>query len=95
MPIMRTYIAGTMYKEGGKKILPTLPAGQNLSLKAEPTNPYDKNAVAVYMEDIQLGYVPKVDAPTIAKVLASGQPVQIRLTAKGMASIEIVWGEVK
>lgn len=100
MPIMRTYIAGTVYKDAGRKLMHKLPANTMLRLKAEPENPFDKNAVAVYVEDpeapntfVQLGYVPKVDAPTIVRVLKADYAVHTRLMHNGLTSIEITWGE--
>ena len=41
-----------------------LTPGDKLTLKAEPTNEFDPNAVMVFTEDdVHIGYVPKEDAP--------------------------------
>ena len=37
--------------------------GQTLPVKREPTNKKDKNAVAVYLEDVVVGHVPHNTAP--------------------------------
>jgi hypothetical protein len=33
--------------------------GDRLTLKLEPTNQFDPNAIAVYKGDVQIGYVPR------------------------------------
>ena len=42
--------------------------GRRLTLVAEPDNPHDRNAVAIYNEaqTVQLGYVPAAVAPELA-----------------------------
>ena len=44
--------------------------GQTLLVKREPTNPKDKNAVAVYEEDCIVGHVPYNLAPYLSRFLA-------------------------
>ena len=43
--------------------------GQTLLLKREPTNNKDKNAVAVYLEDVVVGHVPHNIAPRYSQFL--------------------------
>lgn len=38
-------------------------------LVAEPDNPYDRNAVAVYIEGHKVGHIPRAAAPRMAKSL--------------------------
>jgi HIRAN domain len=47
---------------------PSFDPGRRLALVAEPDNPHDPHAVAIYNEDrsLQLGYVPAVVAPELA-----------------------------
>lgn len=47
---------------------PSFDPGRRLALVAEPENPHDPNAVAVYNADrtLQLGYVPAAVAPELA-----------------------------
>lgn len=53
-------ITGTKYVDPSAwEILKTLSRGDILSLVAEPDNPYDSNAIAVYYEDVKLGHVPR------------------------------------
>ena len=42
--------------------------GQTLLVKREPTNSKDKNAVAVYLEDVVVGHVPHSIAPRFAQL---------------------------
>jgi hypothetical protein len=47
--------------------------GERLLLRAEPENPHDANAVAVYRADgVMLGYVPRIANQPIARLLAQG-----------------------
>ena len=43
--------------------------GQTLLVKQEPTNSKDKNAVAVYLEDVVVGHVPHNIAPRFSQFL--------------------------
>ena len=47
---------------------PSFDPGRRLALVAEPENPHDPHAVAIYNEDrsLQLGYVPAAVAPELA-----------------------------
>lgn len=49
--------------------------GRTVSLKHEPNNPYDSNAVSVWDEqrDVQLGFVPKETAASIAEHFLGGR----------------------
>lgn len=53
-------ITGTKYAEPEAwETLKNLERYDDLSLIAEPENPYDDNAIAIYYDDIKLGYIPK------------------------------------
>ena len=43
--------------------------GQTLLIKREPTNSKDKNAVAVYLEDVVVGHSPHNIAPRFSQFL--------------------------
>jgi hypothetical protein len=92
MASMVTYLAGVGYRPGARERLGALVAGEVLRLVPEPTNPHDRNAVAVYDGDLHLGYVPKVDAPAVKKALAVGLDVTAVYSGKTMlAEIIIKW----
>lgn len=49
----------------GIEIIPTLKKGQELKLVPEPENKFDPNAIAVYYENLHLGYIPKETAKSM------------------------------
>ena len=54
---------------------PSLTVGQRVLLRPEPTNPYDHNAISVWLEDgsLQVGYLPRnVAAETNAEAQQRG-----------------------
>ena len=48
------WIVGAFYRPPAKAILSVLPIGTKLTLRAEPTNEYDPNAIAVYIETSEI-----------------------------------------
>ncbi len=62
-----------------RKFVDDLPTGTALTLKREPDNKFDKNAVGVWFEDKQIGYIPKKDNSSIAMAMDSNA----ELTPKG------------
>ena len=65
------YIAGFTYYDG-IDVFENLKIGKALSLKAEPENRYDPEAVAIYYQDNKLGFVPKNENELIRKFLNLG-----------------------
>ena len=51
-------VAGMRYWDGAK-VISKLKPGKKLRLVAEPHNPADPNAVAIYRKDVKLGYIPR------------------------------------
>ncbi len=88
MATMVTYIAGMNFRPGTAERLKALPRNQPLELKREPKNPHDKNAVAVFHGPTHLGYVPAVDARSVAAAIDRGLTATAVLTRVG-ASTEI------
>lgn len=96
MVTMLTYTAGVAYRPGSRERLASLIPGEALILMREPSNLYDKNAVAVYDGGMHLGYVPAVDAPAVVKALAELGPGRVKCTYVGSPSsttISITWGD--
>ena len=94
MVTMVTYVAGVNHRPGARMRLASLLPGEGLFLMREPTNAYDKNAVAVYEGDMHVGYVPAADAPAVSKALLAGLVVVARYRGQpATTSIEIHWGE--
>jgi hypothetical protein len=65
------HIAGFTYYEG-VEVFENLKIGTQLSLKAEPENAFDPNAVAIYYRDEKLGFVPRSANELIRKFLNLG-----------------------
>lgn len=55
--IMNFYVAGFQYHEGAL-VLSQLKPGDELTLEAQPDNPYDSQAIAIKARGEMLGYVP-------------------------------------
>ena len=68
---MDFHIAGFTYWEG-LEVIGDLKTGTELTLKGEPVNPYDSEAVAVYLGNNKIGYVPKTMNSDISKFLHFG-----------------------
>ncbi len=64
-------IAGMRYWDGAS-VLGELGAGERLDLVAEPDNPADPYAVAIYRKHVKLGYVPQADSELPAQMLYFG-----------------------
>ncbi len=64
-------IAGFTYWDGDK-VFKKLEPGTLLNLKAEPENPHDPNAVALYYENCKLGYIPADKNDLISRFMFFG-----------------------
>ena len=67
-----TKIVGTTFIPKSQERISTLENGMTLTLKCEPENKYDPNAVAVYTEDFKLGFIPKETAAKINLDVSDG-----------------------
>ena len=75
-----TYIAGVKFRKGAREHLDKLEPGEALDFRREPENKFDKNAIAVWHGEQQLGYVPPDLAGDIAKLIDGGQTPRLVLT---------------
>jgi len=71
-------LAGFQYHRAAA-IWPFLQEGENLHLKREPCNPHDRHAVAVWFRNEHLGYVPRRENRTLAKLMDQGVRPQATL----------------
>jgi hypothetical protein len=69
--LLDCHIAGFNYYDG-LDVMEKLKLGTPVSLKVEPENPYDPNAVAVYFEQTKLGYVPQAKNSAVSNLLYFG-----------------------
>lgn len=80
--IQESPIAGFQFHRG-EALWSSLSVGQTVELVREPSNPHDANAVAVYVEKEQLGYVPRGENQVVAQMLDRGECLEasiVRLT---------------
>lgn len=66
------FVSGFQFWDGALA-LNGLKVGEELSLCAEPDNPHDPNAVALYKGSMKLGYVPADCNEPLAQMLFYGQ----------------------
>ena len=76
----------------GALIWPSLSVGDELRLVREASNVHDSNAVAVYDHDEQLGYVPRVENTTVARMLDRGARLEARISE---LSDEDAWERIR
>lgn len=71
-------VAGYMYYNG-ELVEDALVRGTNLRLVREPMNPHDNNAIALYFDDIKIGFIPRKQNSTIANMIDGGIPVMAQI----------------
>jgi hypothetical protein len=69
--LLDCHIAGFTYYDG-LDVIGQLKLGTEITLKSEPENPHDPNAVAIYFEKTKLGYVPQAKNSSISNLLYFG-----------------------
>ena len=77
--IQESPIAGFQFHRGDA-IWPSLIVGQELNLVRESSNTHDPDAVAIYFQEEQLGYVPRGDNRAIAQMLDRGESLEARIS---------------
>ena len=63
----------------GPGVWPFLSLGAELSLRREPLNRHDTNAIAVWFRNEHLGYVPRRDNPMLARLMDRGERLEARV----------------
>lgn len=72
-------LAGYQYHRAAA-IWPFLQVGEKLHLKREPNNQHDLHAVAVWFRNEHLGYVPRRENRTLAKLMDQGERLETSIT---------------
>ncbi|MEW6005836.1 MAG: HIRAN domain-containing protein [Stygiobacter sp.] len=66
--LSKFYIAGFTYYDGDE-VIDKLKVNDELKIVAEPENPYDRRALAIYTSNNKkLGYVPRVENPIPSRI---------------------------
>ncbi|MEW8029029.1 MAG: HIRAN domain-containing protein [Candidatus Thiodiazotropha sp.] len=68
-------LAGFQYHRAAS-IWSFLRVGEQLLLKREPSNPHDRYAVAVWFKNEHLGYIPRRENRTLARLLDQGERLE-------------------
>ena len=76
--VQQSPLAGFQYYDG-KVLWDNMRVGDPLTLRREPQNPHDANAVRVEWKGQPLGYVPRRDNSDVARQIDRGVPVQARI----------------
>lgn len=77
--LLDSVVAGFSYYDG-EKIWHQLKEGDPLTLRREPTNPYDEKAIEIFWKKHKLGYVPRVDNSALAQLLDRGESLTAEVT---------------
>jgi hypothetical protein len=73
------FISGYQYHKG-LQMEHLFGPGTIFSLKHEPENPFDDDAVALYYENSKIGFIPPNDNVEIARRMQKGEPLKARLS---------------
>ncbi len=79
------HIAGFAYYDG-LDVIDQLVLGTPVSLVSEPDNPYDPEAVAIYLERTKLGYIPKDKDSCIASLIyfGHGEIIEAKISSRNL-----------
>ena len=90
--LLEITVAGTSYRDEIYDVEPLLKKGTILKMIRHPHNEYDELAIAIYYEDIQIGWVPRRMNEVISRLMDAGKAFFCRVV-----SVEDVdsWGKVK
>jgi hypothetical protein len=76
-----THIAGIPHKLGKNvQIHSILKVGQSLHAVRDKNNAFDSNAISLHTNALNLGFIPKVDNPSVARHLDTGKQVQVSIS---------------
>ena len=74
--LMNFYVAGFQHHEGAL-VLSQLKTGDELTLEAQPDNPYDSQAIAIKGRGEMLGYVPADQNGLLSVLFHYGRVMQV------------------
>jgi hypothetical protein len=76
--IQSSPLAGSQY-HALPDLVSQIRVGDSLTLKREPTNTHDANAIQVLWQDQLLGFVPRRENKAIARAMDRGEPLVARV----------------
>ena len=78
--IQSSPLAGSQY-HALPEVVDRIRIGDLLTLKREPDNPHDRNAIQVFWQGHLLGFVPRRENKAIARAMDRNQPLIARVVA--------------
>ncbi len=78
LKLITTNVAGMQYYEGKSHIKEIKP-GDKVKLRREPLNHYDARAIAIYWQNVKLGYVPRHNNAAITAIMDSKIEVRAQI----------------
>jgi hypothetical protein len=85
-------LAGFQYHRAAS-IWPFLRVGEQLHLKRESGNPHDRYAVAVWFKNEHLGYIPRRENRTLARLMDQGE--QLETTIVRLLEEDNPWRKIR
>lgn len=76
-----TMVGATFRPAEAKEIVRNLGIGDRVQLQADPNNEYDDTAVAVYSDDVHIGFIPKESNSALFVVLMDGASISAEIIA--------------
>lgn len=74
-------VGATFRPAEAKEIVRGLHIGNRVQLQADPDNEYDSTAVAVYSDDVHIGFIPKESNSALFTVLMDGAEISAEIIA--------------
>lgn len=74
-------VGATFRPAEAKEIVRGLHIGARVALVADPNNEYDSTAVAVYSDDVHIGFIPKESNSALFAVLMDGAEISATIIA--------------
>lgn len=76
-----TMVGASFRPAEARDIVKNLHIGNTVQLRADPDNQYDTTAVAVYSDDVHIGFIPKESNSALFAVLMDGAEISAQIIA--------------
>jgi len=74
-------VGATFRPPEAKEVVRNLIIGDRVELRADPNNEYDRTAVAVYSNDVHIGFIPRESNSALFAVLMDGAEISAEIIA--------------
>jgi hypothetical protein len=90
--IQSSPLAGSQFHDL-PEVVSQIKVGDTLTLKRDPANPHDPNAIQVLWQGHMLGFVPRRENKTVARAMDRGEPLVARVV--GLRPDESPWRRLR